>query len=78
MIASTIRTCFPAAAQVVADKADEINKLNVFVTGYDLFTWTSYKGQDPEVSMPSATSLVKDNSTTPVSKRFAIGLNIDF
>ena len=55
-----------------------INKLNVFVTGYDLFTWTSYKGQDPEVSMPSATSLVKDNSTTPVSKRFAIGLNIDF
>ena len=30
MIASTIRTCFPAAAQVVADKADEINKLNVF------------------------------------------------
>ena len=30
MIASTIRACFPAAAQVVADKADEINKLNVF------------------------------------------------
>ena len=30
MIATTIRTCFPAAAQVVADKADEINKLNVF------------------------------------------------
>ncbi|MBQ9006127.1 MAG: DAK2 domain-containing protein, partial [Atopobiaceae bacterium] len=30
MIANTIRTCFPAAAQVVADKADEINKLNVF------------------------------------------------
>ena len=30
MIASTIRACFPAAAKVVADKADEINKLNVF------------------------------------------------
>ncbi len=55
-----------------------INKLNVFVTGYDLFTWTKYKGQDPEVSMPSATSLVRDNATTPVSKRFAIGLNVDF
>lgn len=30
MISSTIRACFPVAAQVVADKADEINKLNVF------------------------------------------------
>ena len=30
MIASTLRTCFPAAAAVVAEKAEEINKLNVF------------------------------------------------
>lgn len=30
MISTAIRTCFPAAARVVADKADEINKLNVF------------------------------------------------
>ena len=30
MIANTIRACFPPAAQVVADKAEEINKLNVF------------------------------------------------
>ena len=55
-----------------------INKLNIFVTGYDLFTWTGYKGQDPEVSMPSPTSLVQDNATTPVSRRFALGLNLDF
>ena len=55
-----------------------ITKLNVFATGYDLFTWTKYKGQDPEVSMPSATSLVRDNATTPVSRRFALGINLDF
>ena len=55
-----------------------INKLNIFATGYDLFTWTGYKGQDPEVKMPSPTSLVKDNSTTPVSKRYAFGINLDF
>jgi TonB-linked SusC/RagA family outer membrane protein len=55
-----------------------ITRLNVFATGYDLFTWTSYKGQDPEVKMPSATSLVKDNATTPVSRRFAFGINLDF
>ena len=30
MIASIIRTCFPAAAKAVADRAEEINKLNVF------------------------------------------------
>ncbi|MCH4084094.1 MAG: DAK2 domain-containing protein [Coriobacteriaceae bacterium] len=30
MIANAVRTCFPIAAKVVADKADEINKLNVF------------------------------------------------
>lgn len=30
MISTVVRSCFPVAAQVVADKADEINKLNVF------------------------------------------------
>ena len=30
MIAQTIRTCFPVAAAAVADKAEDINKLNVF------------------------------------------------
>ncbi len=30
MITTVIRTCFPAAAKVVAEKAEEINKLNVF------------------------------------------------
>lgn len=30
MIAEVIRTCFPVAAKAVADKSEEINKLNVF------------------------------------------------
>ena len=30
MIAKTVRTCFPIAAVAVAEKAEEINKLNVF------------------------------------------------
>ncbi len=55
-----------------------ISRANVFVTGYDLFTWTNYKGQDPEVSLPTATKLVKDESQTPVSKRYAFGLTINF
>lgn len=30
MIAKTIRTCFPIAAAAVSEKAEEIDKLNVF------------------------------------------------
>ena len=30
MISSVVRTCFPVAAKVVADRAEEINRLNVF------------------------------------------------
>lgn len=55
-----------------------VTRANIFVTGYDLFTWTDYQGQDPEVGMPSATKLVQDNSTTPVSKRVAFGLTLNF
>ncbi|RKD90960.1 SusC/RagA family TonB-linked outer membrane protein [Mangrovibacterium diazotrophicum] len=56
-----------------------MQSLNVFLTGYDLFTWTKYAGQDPEVKMPSATNaLVKDESSTPISRRFALGVNINF
>lgn len=56
-----------------------INNLNVFITGYDLFTWTKYTGQDPEVSLPSkATDLVKDNANTPRARRFAAGISINF
>ena len=55
------------------------NTCSVFVTGYDLFTFTSYKGQNPEVSLPSKpTKLVTDSSTTPVSKRFCFGVNLNF
>lgn len=55
-----------------------ITKLSLGVTAYNLLTWTGYSGQDPEVGMPSATSLVQDNSTTPVSKKLTFNLGINF
>lgn len=55
-----------------------ITRANIFMTGYDLFTWTGYKGQDPEVSLPTATKLVQDNAQTPVSRRYAFGLTLNF
>lgn len=55
------------------------NSINVFVTGYDLFTWTRYTGQDPEVSLPSRiTDLAMDKAQTPRSKRYAFGLTVHF
>lgn len=55
-----------------------LSRANVFATAYDLFTWTGYKGQDPEVSLPTATKLVMDGAQTPVSKRYAFGVTINF
>ena len=52
---------------------------SVFITGYDLFTITDYKGQDPEVTLPSSvTGLAQDNSSTPRSRRVAMGITINF
>lgn len=53
-----------------------VNSLSVFVTGYNLFTWTNYTGQDPEVSVKD--NLAIDTATTPVAKRFSFGLNMSF
>ena len=54
-------------------------RMNVFATGYNLFTWTNYSGQDPEVKQPSSPlSFAEDNSTTPPSIEFACGFNLTF
>jgi TonB-linked SusC/RagA family outer membrane protein len=55
-----------------------INRLDVFVTAYDLFTWTDYTGQDPEVSLPSGTGLVQDKAQTPKAIRSSFGIKLNF
>ncbi len=56
-----------------------VNSINTFITAYDLFTWTKYSGQDPEVTLPSkVTDLAMDNSQTPCSKRVSAGITINF
>lgn len=52
---------------------------SVYMTTYNLFTMTKYKGQDPETSIPSGFSqLAEDNSLTPRPRKVAIGLSFDF
>ena len=55
-----------------------ISSCKIVATGYDLFTFTNYSGQDPEVGIPTATKLVMDSSTTPISKRYVLSLNVNF
>jgi len=56
-----------------------LKDIKVYATAYNLFTWTNYSGQDPDVAPPSSPSqLPKDNSRTPPSKRIMFGVNISF
>jgi len=56
-----------------------VNSLSMFITGYDLFTFSSYTGQDPEVTLPSSvTGLAVDNSQTPRSRRASMGITVNF
>lgn len=60
-------------------KSIGLTSANVFVTGYDLLTFTKYKGQDPEIVLPTTvTELAKDESQTPRSRRFSMGVTINF
>ncbi len=57
-----------------------IKRLQVYLTGYDLLTFTGYKGQDPEVSQSFVDKLYPmyiDNASTPKPQRFAFGLNVN-
>ena len=56
-----------------------LKELRIYTTAYNLFTWTKYLGQDPDVAQPNDPKLLpKDNSRTPPSKQIIIGLNITF
>ncbi|MGQ1787433.1 SusC/RagA family TonB-linked outer membrane protein [Saccharicrinis sp. GN24d3] len=51
----------------------KMSKCKVFVTGYDLLTWSNYSGQDPEVGVDGM-----DRSYTPRPIRFTAGINMNF
>jgi TonB-linked SusC/RagA family outer membrane protein len=56
-----------------------VKEMRVFATGYNLFTWTNYSGQDPDVAPPSKPDVLpKDYSKTPPSRKVMFGINITF
>lgn len=58
----------------------KMKSLSAFVTAENLYTWTNYTGQDPEVSTRGSDPfrVAVDNSMTPPSKLFTIGLQASF
>lgn len=61
-------------------KWNAINQLSVYVTGYNLLTFTKYSGFDPEVNAygNSATEMGIDYGTYPQSRTIIVGLNVEF
>lgn len=58
-----------------------LQNFSCYITAYDVFTWTNYRGQDPEVGIGGSKGiyqLATDNSYTPRPFRIALGLTIDF
>ena len=58
----------------------KMNRIKMFITGYDLLTFTNYSGQDPEVSVGGSDPfrLGYDNSRTPRPQRYTFGFNVEF
>ncbi len=57
----------------------KVSDLKLFATAYNLYTWTNYSGQDPDVAPPSRPdNLPKDYSKTPPGRKYMLGLNLTF
>jgi len=62
----------------VLDKL-KLKKARIYVSGQNLFTWTSYSGYDPEVSIRnSALTPGLDFSSYPRAKSVNLGVNVNF
>jgi TonB-linked SusC/RagA family outer membrane protein len=67
------------AAKKVSDKL-KLKNLSGYLTAENIFTWTNYTGQDPEVSMRGSDPfrVAIDYSFTPPVKTITIGLTATF
>ncbi len=57
-------------------KRSNIQKLRVYVSGSNLWTWTDYHGYDPEVALFGGGNV--DNAYLPALKTFSFGLQVRF
>ncbi len=67
------------APKKIADKL-KLKNISGYITGENLYTWTKYTGQDPEVSLRGSDPfrVAFDQSFTPPAKIFTIGISASF
>ncbi|WP_430816644.1 TonB-dependent receptor [Carboxylicivirga sp. RSCT41] len=56
----------------------KINKARVYVSGQNLFTFTDYSGQDPEIGRGDVWSPGLDTALYPISKMYIVGVQMSF
>jgi len=56
------------------------NKVRVYFTATNLFTWSKYLGFNPEVQQQASNNIVpgEDYGAYPISKTFMVGFNVNF
>ena len=67
-------------AKTITNKL-KVKNASIYVTAENLATWTQYKGVDPDVSSRRPNdpfSFVMDDSMTPPSRNFLMGLSVGF
>ncbi|MDR0681910.1 MAG: TonB-dependent receptor [Dysgonamonadaceae bacterium] len=57
-----------------------VNRLRIYATAYNVWTWTNYSGYDPEVDTRRSTPMTPgvDYSAYPRSRSFNFGINLTF
>ena len=69
-------------SRLILKKQNVIKRLAVNLTGTNLFTWTNYKGMDPEVSTAGGTggsgAVGIDWNSVPAVSSFTFGVNVTF
>ncbi|KAF2332558.1 SusC/RagA family TonB-linked outer membrane protein [Flavobacterium daemonense] len=58
----------------------QLSRLRLYVTGSNLYTFTKYKGYDPEVGSYNQDALLSgvDNGRYPVPRQITFGFNVEF
>lgn len=59
-------------------KSKYFNNIRVFVSANNLFIFTKYPGNNPDVSQRGGTQLGNDDEAYPVPRTFAVGVKLNF
>lgn len=70
----TLRYTFPTTMV----KKIAMSRLSVYFTLNNVFCLTKYSGADPEINSNTTTGMVVDNSTTPRSRDWTLGISMNF